>query len=128
MLTDDPPSDPALRRAQALRLLPTAGADGEVVLSVTGEVDSLTAPDLRVAVEAVLADPTCRFLSVDLAGVRFLSSAGLSALVGAWETASARNIGFRLLGWADNRAVRRPFELSGLSVLFGLQNDGPDAG
>jgi anti-sigma B factor antagonist len=114
MLADDPIPRPGA----PVGLTVTAVGDGEVVLTVTGEVDSLTAPDLRAALDAVLADPACRRLVLDVSAVAFMSSAGLSVLVTTREDAHAREIDFRLAGLDGNRAVRRPLELTGLVGLF----------
>lgn len=96
---------------------PGIGADA-VVLTVAGEIDMLTAPDLQTALLAALADTTCRQLVLDLSAVSFLSSAGLSVLVVVREDARARGVGFRLAGLDDNRAVRRSLELTQVLELF----------
>jgi anti-sigma B factor antagonist len=112
-----------LRSGPAVKFRRTARADGVVVLAVAGEVDSLTSPDLRAALAAVLADPACRGLVLDLSGVSFLSSAGLSVLVTAREDAHAREVELWLAGASGNRAVRRPLELTGLFELFEHQTN-----
>jgi anti-sigma B factor antagonist len=53
------------------------GVDARVV-TVTGEVDTLTAPKLALVLNEQLS--TARVVVVDLDGVEFLGSAGLSAL------------------------------------------------
>lgn len=53
-------------------------AGGAVVLTVSGEVDMLTAPELAKALHAVPAA-----LIVDLSKVEFLASAGMTILVSA---------------------------------------------
>ncbi|BBZ15031.1 STAS domain-containing protein [Mycobacterium branderi] len=57
---------------------------GVTVLAVGGEIDRASAPMLKRAVEAVLAEHPCA-LVIDLSQVRFLASAGLQVLVDARE-------------------------------------------
>src|SRR5688572_1895877 len=115
MLTENPVPD----ARPGLQVSSTADADGVVAVAAAGEVDSSTAPDLRAALDAVLADPACRCLRLDLSGVTFISSAGLSVLIAAREDARTRKIELQLPGLADNRIVRRPLELTGMLDLFG---------
>ena len=124
MLTEDS----APRPGPVIDLALTAGVDGTSVLAVAGEVDSLTAPDLRDALGAALAAPDCRRLVLDLSGVTFLSSAGMSVLLNAREDTRSRSVELRLIGLADNRAVRRPLEVTGMLGLFHPHPDGRDEG
>jgi anti-sigma B factor antagonist len=112
--------DPVTRQGTTMQLTLTSGGDGSVVVTVAGELDTLTAPDLRAALDGALADPTCRRLVLDLSGVTFLSSAGLSVLVTTREDTRARSIELQLAGLTGNRAVRRPLELTGLIDLFNV--------
>ncbi|HZS21924.1 MAG TPA: STAS domain-containing protein, partial [Pseudonocardiaceae bacterium] len=59
------------------------------VVTVTGEIDALTAPKLGALMTAQLAATS--MLVIDLARVRFLGSAGLSALFAANEFAILEN-------------------------------------
>jgi anti-sigma B factor antagonist len=55
---------------------------GEAVrLAVTGEIDLATADQLRSAGLRVLKDPACKALILNLSGVEFMDSTGLSVLV-----------------------------------------------
>jgi anti-anti-sigma factor len=83
---------------------------GIPILQVAGEIDMRTAPDLRVRVDQTTA--SAEFLVLDLTGVEFLASAGLSILV---ELArQARETGLRWGVVATGRAVLRPIEAVGL--------------
>lgn len=57
--------------------------DGAVVVVVSGEIDLATAPRLRAAVTDAAERLAGRRLVVDLAGVRFLGSAGMAVLAAA---------------------------------------------
>ncbi|MGY1753742.1 STAS domain-containing protein [Blastococcus sp. SYSU D01042] len=95
-----------------------------VRLVVTGEIDSSTAPALGRSVEGVLADPPGS-LTVDLCGVSFLDSAGLSVLATAHRLAREDGVALRVL--AASRAVVRPLQITGLWQLLGAEQVTPGA-
>lgn len=103
-------------RAGQLGLTTRAAAEGVTVLAVSGEVDMLTAPQLRAAALPRLdADGT---LVLDLSGVSFLGSAGLAVLVEASQQAKRRGSEFRVV--AVERAVTRPLAATGLGEVFSV--------
>jgi len=89
------------------------------VVSVAGEVDLLTAPQLRAAIEAAFADAGSSMVVVDLTDVGFLASAGLGALVEAVEQAQQRRQPLRVVV-DHNRPVIRPLQISGLSDVLAV--------
>jgi anti-sigma B factor antagonist len=101
---------------------------GLVVLAVSGEVDSVTAPDLRAALYTILNGPACKRLVVDLAGVTFLASAGIAALLEAREVAESREIKLRLTGTSANRAARRPLEVTGMAKHLASDDEQDELG
>jgi anti-sigma B factor antagonist len=100
--------------------------EGAVVrVAAVGEVDSSSAPLLRTQLEAAL-EGELRELVVDLDGVTFLDSAGLSVLAGAHRRAAARKVRLRVL--ASGRAVIRPLQITGLWDLLGAEQVEPGTG
>ncbi|WP_231122516.1 STAS domain-containing protein [Mycobacterium colombiense] len=90
--------------------------DGVSVVSVSGEIDLVTAPALEQAISAVVADsPTA--LIIDLSAVEFLGSVGLKILAATYERLS-RETGFGVV--ARGPATRRPIHLTGLDKTFPL--------
>lgn len=85
-------------------------AGGTVVVSVVGEVDMLSAPRLEETAQRALADAP-PLLVLDLSGVTFLSSAGLSALVRT-KTFAGENTEVHIV--ATGPATLRPLQLMGL--------------
>jgi anti-sigma B factor antagonist len=88
------------------------------LLSIEGEIDTLTADDLEQGIEQLLAAPS-DLLVVDLTDVTFLASSGLAVLIRAAHKAGVRRL--RLVAAA--RAVRRPLEITGSDQLFDLYTD-----
>ena len=90
-----------------------------VVVSVAGEVDILTAPQMRAAVDDAVARLDGRTLVVDLSGVTFFGSPGLQIL--AVTASRVREPG----GAAGLRVVAayaalRPIRITGLGAVLRL--------
>jgi anti-anti-sigma factor len=86
------------------------------VLSVSGVVDMLTAPQLEEAITASLAkSPTA--LVVDLTDVEFLASAGMGVLVGAHDQLP-EDVKFGVV--ADGPVTSRPLKLVGIADIVDL--------
>jgi anti-sigma B factor antagonist len=96
---------------RGLRLKARNGA-GDMVLSVEGEIDFATAPELEAALEDAL-DPGRTRLIVDLRRVTFMDSTGLVLLLRHNRTAAAA--GQRLIVIKGPPHVQRVFEITGLS-------------
>jgi anti-sigma B factor antagonist len=92
-----------------------------VVISVTGEVDLATAPELERSLGDALTRPGATGVSVDLSKVAFMDSAGLRVLVTALRAAED---GQRTLTLHEpHQQVRRIIEIAGLGEIFGLGNE-----
>jgi anti-sigma B factor antagonist len=98
-----------------LALSTRTGEDGAVTVTATGEVDTLTAPAFRSALDTALQRRPPE-LVIDLSGIRFLGSAGLTVLVEAHEAAHDRDVELRLI--ATTRAVTGALTVTGLIDLF----------
>lgn len=85
-----------------------------VVLSVTGEVDLVTAPDLEAAIARELTGAPAR-LVLDLSAVTFFGSLGLAALIGGMQLAAERAVRLVLV---TNPLVLRTMELTTTDDLF----------
>ena len=93
------------------RLRRSARPDGSVVLSVAGDLDLHTAPQVRSELEHLAADH--RTVALDLSAVRFMDSTGVHLLLDA--TGHARRDGwtFMLVGELSTE-VARLFTLTGV--------------
>ena len=88
------------------------------VITVTGEVDSFTAPALEQELEWVLGAGASNAV-VDLAGVGFIDSTGLRVLLKALPRFTKR--GGKLVLVSDDRRVLRTLEITGLDRKFALE-------
>ncbi|WP_280182313.1 anti-sigma factor antagonist [Nocardia cyriacigeorgica] len=87
-----------------------------VVLRASGEVDILTAPRLRSAIDQSWKSSTgVTTTVVDLTDVSFLASAGLAVLA---ECARSAPSGVQILIVANSAATLRPIKLVGLAALL----------
>lgn len=103
-------------RAGQIGLAVRKAGEGVAVVAVSGEIDMLTAPQLRADVLRHLdAGGT---LVLDLSGVSFLGSAGLAVLVEASQHSKRRGGDFRVV--AVERAVTRPLAATGLGEVFSV--------
>lgn len=85
--------------------------DAGVILAVAGEIDLLTADQLREALTVEVARR--RLVVVDLTAVEFLSSSGLAALALAHRAAAEADHELRLV--AGNRVTLRPIQITGMA-------------
>ena len=93
--------------------------DRIVVLSVFGSLDMESAPQLSESIGNALVNEPAAIL-VDLSGVEFLASAGMTVLVAAKErTRDAVNFGVV----ADGPAIGRPMRLVGLDKELTMYSD-----
>ena len=93
-------------------------AEGLVVLTVEGEIDVESSPELGAALDDVEAD---RHVVLDLGGVAFMDSSGLKVLIG--QTVRRGEAGGSLYVRNPSPAVRRVVDVTGLDQFFFEVND-----
>ena len=113
----DPTPSTDLLRVDVQDSDPTV-SEPTVLVTATGEVDSTSSSLLRQRLDDLL-DGDVREFTVDLVGVTFLDSAGLSVLASAHRRAVRQGVRMRVL--ASSRAVIRPLEITGLWQLLGAE-------
>lgn len=108
---------------QTLRLSDSP-AGSALVLQVEGELDAHTVPIFaeRLAGTITAGDVD---VVVDLAGVSFIDSAGLSVLLNGFRRATRRGRSFVLAAPSDR--VKRVLEVTGLAATFGLYDSVDEA-
>lgn len=97
--------------------------DRVAVVAASGDLDMLTAPQLRGAIESALTkDP--QGLIVDLTEVEFLGSAGMQVLMEAHNQTGEAT---RFAVVADGPATSRPLKITGIADLIALFSSLDDA-
>jgi anti-sigma B factor antagonist len=94
------------------------------VIEVEGQIDLYSAPDFKERTLGVI-DQGKKHLVVDLSGVSFIDSTGLSVLIGALKR--LRLMDGRLVIVAVDGDIRRIFEITGLDQRFTLCRRREDA-
>lgn len=94
------------------------------ILRPVGRLDSATSPELERSVIECL-DSGCKRLVFDLAGMDYVSSAGLRVILVAGKKLRATQGKLVLSGMRE--AVRDVFEMSGFLNLFAVTTDLDDA-
>ena len=86
------------------------------LVSVTGRVDSSTAPEFSQALEALTKKGVFNIV-VDMSALEYMSSAGFRALLGAQRECKRYNRGEVALASVPVR-IREALELAGFTELF----------
>ena len=99
--------------------------DGQTtLLRIRGELDALSAPELRPALDR-LVDQRTPDVAVDLSELRLIDSSGVGALVSLYKRVRANGGTVRFTGVTAQPLVI--FKLLRLDIVFGLAEDGPSA-
>ena len=85
-----------------------------VTLEITGRIDTTTAPNLEAVVNELSEDT--KELIFDMAGVEYISSAGIRVLLGAYKRINSRKGAMRIE--KANEQVYEVFEMTGLSDML----------
>ena len=91
--------------------------NGCSIVSVVGELDVATAPDLRARLDSAI-DRGPAVVVADLLGVTFLDSTALGALIGVLKRCQAAGGELRIV--AAEPRILKIFEITGLTDLFSL--------
>jgi len=104
-------------RGTPFRLRLTASSGDEVArLAVGGEVDMSTVDDLADVLCTIIRTGRARRVVVDLAEVGFLASAGIAALVNAYQLAQERQMKIVVVNCRP--AVTRVMEITGVDKFL----------
>ncbi len=98
--------------------------DDRVVLSVSGEIDVATAPQLREELLKAVHEGRGTVV-LDLLGVTFLDSTGLGVIVGGLKRARSNDGDLVLV--VDNRSILKVLEITGLTRVFSVHATVDDA-
>jgi anti-sigma B factor antagonist len=106
-----------------LSLEVTKYPSGARVVTVIGEIDGLTAPELNAFLTEQLV--VGQAVVVNLDGVRFMGSAGLAVLFEAYQFALREDLDLRLV--CNSQTVGWALDATGLREHFVIADTVPDA-
>ena len=86
-----------------------------LTIAVSGRLDTNTSPELEAEMKLDGAEEVV----FDLAGLVYISSAGLRVLMGAYKTMTARGGKMKIVN--PNAMVRSVFDITGLSGIFAVE-------
>lgn len=89
--------------------------NGVAVVTVQGEIDVASAPELRTQLHELCTSDTAS-VAVDLRAVTFLDSSALGVLVGALRRCRENNSDFRLI--INSPRLLKIFDITGLTSVF----------
>ena len=99
-----------------------SAAEGVIVLSVRGDVDAFSAPELKEQLFACLDCGDYRLI-IDMTGSDFIDSTGLGVLVAGVKHARGREIAIV----SDAGSLRHIFGIVGLDKVFALYHTRQEA-
>jgi anti-anti-sigma factor len=88
-------------------------------LTVRGELDMNTAPELERKLEEALADSDARIM-LDLSECEFIDSTGIALIVRAWQRLDGNGGGGRLVLCCINHQVRRLLKITGVESSISM--------
>lgn len=91
------------------------------VVTVSGRIDSSTAPDFDAALKHIYQENGRHNIVVELSGVNYMSSAGLRAIVAAHRDCKKKGGDVRLA--APSERVSEVLSLAGLDAIFDMFSD-----
>jgi anti-sigma B factor antagonist len=102
--------------------------DGGIrVLTVCGELDMHTAPELERLLESAENDAS---VLLDLSGCEFIDSTGIALIVRCWQKIDRDAVGEgsgRFVLTCDNHQVRRLLEITGVDSSISMHDERDDA-
>ena len=87
----------------------------ELTVALTGRLDTTTAPELEAALQQSL--PGVESLIFDLAGLEYISSAGLRVLLSAQKTMNRQG---KMVVRGANETIREVFDITGFADIMTL--------
>jgi anti-sigma B factor antagonist len=88
-------------------------------ISLVGDLDPATAPQLEACIEEALSDPDATRLVLDLAAVEFIDSSGLRVFVAAREQLRLRD--GELVLRSPSATTERLLDITGLTEIIEIE-------
>ena len=102
----------------------TTREGANLIVDVEGRVDGTNAADFQAALDGAV-QPTDKGVIMDMAGLQFIASAGLRAILMTAKALQKQDA--RLLGCSLSATVRDVFEISGFDRIVAIYDSRADA-
>ena len=102
----------------------TNAKDGITIMSITGRIDTATAPALEQAINGVIATG-CRKVLLNFSGVSYISSGGLRVLLATAKKLKGTGDRFGLCGLLPE--VLKILKLAGFTSIFSIHTSEGEA-
>jgi len=93
--------------------------NGKSILSLSGEIDAYTAPELKEAI-LPLTSKSGNQVEIDLKDVNYMDSTGLGVFVSALKSSKENNSTLQLVHLKDR--VQRLFKITGLDGIIDIND------
>mgnify|MGYP002520345989 FL=1 len=103
-------------KGEPIMNIETIFRDNEAVLSISGRLDTITAPTLETGFMQMEA--ACKSLILDFAKLEYISSAGLRVILKAQKSMAAKG-GMKLMH--VNETIMEIFEITGFSDILTIE-------
>src|SRR5262245_17377713 len=114
-------SDPvSLGVAMSLSIM-SSRQNGNLTVTLAGEIDLLTVPGLNAELAGAAADDSITKICVDLCGVTFTDSTGISSLVAGKQLATESGKQYDVVAARD--VIRRVLDLTGVWTYLSSSSD-----
>jgi anti-anti-sigma factor len=100
--------------------LMTRKEEKAVIVSITGRMDALAAPQFDKELETLIAEGETRII-IDFKDLEYISSAGLQIILAAAK--KMEEVGGEIILLHLKDAVKEVFEISGFDTLFRIFDD-----
>ena len=87
-----------------------------IVLELTGKLDTNTAPELETAITNLLVSDEVKNLELDMAGITYLSSAGLRVLLATQK--KINSLQGQLVITTASKTLKEVFEITGFMGIL----------
>lgn len=101
-----------------IKINQSVGEDGRVCISIAGEADIFTAPDMKEKINSSV-EKTEHHLCIDLTELEYIDSTGLGLLVGALKR--MRNKDGKVSLVRPQPQIRKLLDITGLSKVFDIK-------
>jgi len=90
-------------------------------VSLTGELDQMTAPQVKIRLMTTLAAHDVRHIVFNLKNLSFMDSSGIGVILGRYN--QVKDIGGKVFVLGMNPTVNKVFHMAGLSQIITIIDD-----